>query len=406
MRCASMKRPARARAEAVSEPIAEPIPVHTLSPERLTKAKRLKPVNANPVIEQCSNVYVALMEADHLPLDVREMLGNMLQDSLGVPHEQRHACQTQVVKMVGDVLAGVEARLQQRLDEATLSVDEADSKLKVLRTTLERAETESCAKRDTVVAWSEAIEKDVAELENMQAALREAENAKSERESHIRQVEREKTFIEVFMVESYMPVKNSSVAKHLQPPLREKVLSLAKDLQLDESLLKVLPVVLSRVPESRSTFENTALTQLEAGVLKRKQELAQMMESLISENVKQTTVITAMSAEMDAPYAKHKENVSVWRNAQAEQERCEAAVEEAMLATYNAECERNLRAENRDAVREELVTFQEGPWSAFQKLEERAVVLPVQEELVDSSFHAADEIANNAESSNALAVES
>merc|ERR1712196_15979 len=143
--------------------------------------------------------------------------------------------------------------------------------------------------------------------------------------------------------------------------------------------------------------ENTALTQLEAGVLKRKQELAQMMESLISENVKQTAVITAMSAEMEAPYAKHKENVSAWRNAQAEQERCEAAVE-AMLATYNAECERNLRAETRDAVREELVTFQEGPWSAFQKLEERAVVLPVQEELADSSFHAAVEIANDAES--------
>ena len=95
-----------------------PATATTLPGKKPRRVKTPAKLFAVEVRQKCRVVSKALEDSDHLPASVANLLAGMVPDSLGIVKDQREACQTTCVTMVGEGLQRMEKAFEDAVSAA------------------------------------------------------------------------------------------------------------------------------------------------------------------------------------------------------------------------------------------------------------------------------------------------
>lgn len=294
------------------------------------------------------------------PENCRKMLTAMLPTSLCVASDERHPHQAMVVDMVGDVTEEVESRMKTSIDTAAARLTELESS----RPEFDRQKSEAEAKLAVALADVDARRLEFsdasAQVAEAKALLSEKQQALKAVEAPLKPIRKEKESLETMMSTDF------NLAEWEAGKMKKRcnaVVSFAKKLSFDASLISSLPGSLSKKPDERTSFDGMVLQQFEAGVLEKVQQLSATLETgsissadcvaavaeAQSEFEKRKEVSDAAAAILQAAQSDHRENVANLKAATDAVENYEPEVEKA----------KNLH----DEKVEELKVFQE--WNVF-----------------------------------------
>lgn len=227
------------------------------SPKKSTN----KRVKRDPVLASIADV---IKKADDLPDRCRNMLVEMLPFSLGVTSDQRHETQTWAVGAVEQTInaqksaleyaiAAEEAKLETlKSSEAGLvtAVQDAEAALDTQKSVVQGAEHSLTASTDTSNAASNALlaaqTEQQAVAEKLSGAQEDKAKLESASEAHFK---------------APMEEGKGPHFKELQPFL--------KQIALDASFIKALPVSCAKAKEDRGSFDEVVLKELEKALVAR-----------------------------------------------------------------------------------------------------------------------------------------
>jgi len=325
-------------------------------------------------------VLAAILKAAHLPPSVREMLSVMAPTCLDASKGQRSSSQAQVVDMIEETLAAVQAGMEHELLEAETTLNDAAAEVEQLRPIVCAAEADLKDRSALVSMWDDVLQQDKYAFESAKGVMETAEQNRMGASQKIDRVEQTKAMLKTAMVENYAPLRKGLLAPMEVKQCEQTICSVIDNLGLEQTLQQVLPLVIAKPSESCSPFETVVLEKFETEVSKRVADLTEEAERLVLEKVGHDNVVSELAAGLREVQEKHE--VSVWALEQAtiEQENSQTAVETARRE-LNSAVMKLAAVDVCEARRKKLIAFQEGPLTAFRTLKERSVLLNLPDEL-------------------------
>jgi len=121
-------------------------------------AKRRSMGKIDPIQQKCDSVASALLEAEGLPENVREMLAGSLSSCLSLVKADRHNFQHRVVAMVGEAVSEIGSSINRSIVEAETEVASADTNKAALEAAIQVAEKTLEARKAAVNQKKETFE--------------------------------------------------------------------------------------------------------------------------------------------------------------------------------------------------------------------------------------------------------
>jgi len=328
------------------------------------------------VSKLCNQVAEAVSSSPEYPEEVKTMLASTIDWTLAVPKERRHAFQDNAIEMVREVLDGLKAAAQSRLDEAEKTLETRCKESEQQQSAVEVAAT-VLAERKTIVAAAigEHVERTSARVAAKQL-LASAEQDQARGNADLVITEDKKQKLESGLETVFGPLKSGDLPAAKVQDAIKTIQKMAKDLGFDASLLQTARAVLAKAPSERGSFDNVVMEQLEA-------EFQKCMVTFTEELANGEPAKRERAAKVEAASSEHAQ-------ALASEEAAKSAKEAACTAQKEAETEHNARvkeqqqgasdmgsaSEGVDAAKAELTELHAGPLSAFKELLEFTEVPP------------------------------
>jgi len=300
---------------------------------------------------------------------------------LGVKQDQRHGFQEQVVEMIESALQGFECKICASIQSEEATVANADGEKARRESAKADAETAHVAKVEEVAVKLSASVADISAHATSNDALNEAKAAQKSGDKELEDAGKNKDKLEGSMKDFYEPLK---VGEGLKPSQRTMLLkslgSYLKKICFDHSMAEASQVALQKVPDKRTTFDQLVLTQVDADLSRRVAALeATLAEGLPSKEARQAAVDVAHSV-VEAADSKRSSSIGAKDAAENEEVALRKSCKEASQSVQHHALEVEKAVLSRDAAKERLAAFQEGPLAAFRELKERSTPPPVVEE--------------------------
>eukprot|EP00747_Dinoflagellata_sp_TGD_P026487 gnl/TRDRNA2_/TRDRNA2_131969_c0_seq4.p1 gnl/TRDRNA2_/TRDRNA2_131969_c0~~gnl/TRDRNA2_/TRDRNA2_131969_c0_seq4.p1 ORF type:complete len:413 (-),score=130.98 gnl/TRDRNA2_/TRDRNA2_131969_c0_seq4:361-1479(-) len=314
------------------------------------------------------------IQSASLPKVVKAMLVEVAEGSLGVFKEERHACQEEVVAMIGETLASIQAGLQKEIDEKQKMVDGADQLKASRQTALTEAEKAQAAATTDLAAKKEAVEASNAASKAAKAALSSAESAQAEGIKACADAVGKKDALEACFKDSFTPLKEGTVTVKSDTKLHKKLLAsllaVCKKFEFEAEQVKVLPTILKKDPSERTSFESAAVTDLHeilSSSIKKYDETVQGAETTKATN---EAAVKAATEANDAATAKLLQDQDHLKEAKAALKAADAASQAAKSAVSSFSSDFLQMQLQVAASKDDLDAFKTGPLGAFGDLKE------------------------------------
>lgn len=326
----------------------------------------------DPIQAKCATVASAVLEAEELPENVREMLANNLKETLGVMKADRHPYQEQVVVMVGETLTAIGERIAKAISDSDNELKDADSKKAGLDAALETANKLLEARSEIVKTKQSAVAEAAAAKKGNAAALKEAQKEEAQGNKELDEAGSKKEKLEGFRNGLF-----KELSERVATSQDLKVLaSISKTHGYDNDLVKALTSAFGKGPDARGTFDKLVGTQLDDQMAK---SLAELNETLLKgEPDKQARAakVTAAQATYDASETALQACQDALSAAQAEESEASKGSKEANLAVTGFEPALQKTRTRCDELKQELIEFNEGALANFKELSVRAAEEP------------------------------
>jgi len=330
----------------------------------------------DPIQSKCDAVASALLNAEGLPENVREMMAHSLPTCLNLCKADRHDFQQRVVAMVGDALHEMGSKINQSISEAETEVESADSRKLMLDAACETFEKTLEERKLTVRNKKEALEASTAAKKVAAAALKEAEKEEKHGNKELDDAGAKKEELESFRSTTYDDLIKNTASKSGTQAL----MKLGKIFTYDSELIKALTCAFAKAPDTRGTFDLLVISQFEdqmdkslAGLTAivaqgepgKHERAAKVSSAKSSLDVSQVADDACCQALVDARNAEHE--------AQKELDSCKKDIADFApnLGKTKTRC---------DFLKTALTDFSEKPLAAFKELEVRAVPPPQDEQ--------------------------
>lgn len=336
------------------------------------KAKR------DPLTAQFEEITCAF---EMLPLadEVKKMLAEVLPCSLGEFSDQRDKFQERVVEAVAGVLGEAEAALNAAVKTARSASNEAnDNKPQHEKETTEAMEKLNAAKAETLRLKTALAEKAMA-FRAATDVLEEAERAKkldsqASQEAVKKQGMLEGAFEKLKLLGTTLPDDVDA------QKLRDDLFSFLHKQKFEESILIALPVALNKTPESRGQFDLIAITQLENDIGFRMAEQEAIVAAAKPGQEKCEAAVQDALQRLNAARVEQRAAAKNFDAASQQQSVCEEVYMKAQTALREL-AESSKRLEKAVyAAEAEVELFQQGPKDTFKALCSRVAPDPVVEE--------------------------
>jgi len=278
------------------------------------KVQGVSKASFQPVVEAVQHPGAELSEA------TRSMLLAALPWSLPVPADQRHVAQEAIVRMTGEVLATVQARLQEALASETSAAEELIAAQSKLEADAQQAEASAGEASKAVDASKERL----SQVESAQAAktsdLQEAEAAEQRVAAELTTTRSSIADFEEVLANSFIKLRDASFEDSEAEGLIEKVMAMGKACTLEESLLATLPACLAK--RERGAFDQQVLEQ---GEQIFRQKVTSLSEAATASEAQLATCQTSVEAVRVALAAAGVTQTEVAEQLQSAEVACTAA---------------------------------------------------------------------------------
>jgi len=221
----------------------------------------------------------AIERSEELPQAVKEMLVEAVPGSLGVPADERHEFQTEMVTVIGKLISNIQEKLEQEHDAAKAAVAEVenmkaglDANAEVAKARASEAENEKKTKKN---ALAEAMQQLVAK----QSTRQEAEAAQQKDTRILEKIGKERVQVETCMEQHLKPLLDGTVEDGQAAEHCKGLESILLKLDLEESLATALNSALTKKPSDRGDFDVMVVEGLQKAFDEKKAALASSLEA-------------------------------------------------------------------------------------------------------------------------------
>ncbi|CAK9011788.1 Cilia- and flagella-associated protein 52 [Durusdinium trenchii] len=303
----------------------------------------------------------------HLPEDCKKMLLAMLPQSLCVPDDHREDVQRLAVTMFGEVVATVEAKLQEALEAEKLKVQTITNSKEQLVEEVTKAQAKLKEAQD------HSEEKDAA-LKSSSQAVVAAKGVLVKKEEEALGVETKmgghetlKAELEAVFKGDFQNLKAGDWTESPDSHLKALEPCSAK-LDLEESLKTAMIPVLRKKPSERAGFDTMVLEQLEKGFQEKLQSLDGILQQGAPERQARKLAVDEANAKLGEAEEKQKECSSELLAAKQTVKEAAAALKEAEGAVANFEVNVQAAKEIQEEKHQELSDW--SPWSKSRSRQE------------------------------------
>eukprot|EP00928_Gymnodinium_smaydae_P042144 TRINITY_DN2841_c0_g2_i1.p1 TRINITY_DN2841_c0_g2~~TRINITY_DN2841_c0_g2_i1.p1 ORF type:complete len:394 (-),score=119.49 TRINITY_DN2841_c0_g2_i1:364-1494(-) len=322
--------------------------------------------------KDCAVVAAALEKAD-LPPHVRQMVKSLVPHALSVCVEERHGYQVKAVEFIGEVLAGIEAALNEaskNADAAVASLD--DEKVRREQAVVSGAKDLAAKKSDAAMREAELVEAGT-KADKASETLKTRQNeAKAILASHTRTAG-VKESLEALIQQTLQPMREAAAtAKAIGMLIKQ-----ARELGIhDNSLLQAVQHSFIKEPANRGDFDTEVWRNLDAALTARLQALDAELASMAPEKAKHEQAV----AEAQQTHGEVRGSQSMARtavaDAAAEVKAAQKGLQDAEKALKNFAVDAKRAQEKMSEAKRELAAFGEGALATFKLLKDRSVPVP------------------------------
>merc|ERR1719510_397196 len=303
------------------------------------------------------------------------MLKAVLPLSLMVAHAEREACQHQAVDLIGSAFAQAEARLVVKAADAEARVGEAQNEKAAALAIKDEREADLTAKASVTAKKKQELAEKNEALARAESAVREAEAAQRSGDADLEAAAAQKERIESVYRDTFVPMKDGSSDNPGAPEKVEALLSLGRELGLDDSLCASLASVLKKGADTRGAFDGMVLEQFEVEISSRGASLGTALAEGEPAKAERARAVEEAKEVSSAAHAECTSSRDALKDA-------EAAEAQSRSSTAVAEKDEALAVAGEISGMEKtkLATFRASPLAAFRELEAPAAQSPMEAE--------------------------
>jgi len=323
-------------------------------------------------------VAAGLEQAHDVPEAAKLMLNDALEESLGTFQADRHPYQTKLVDLIQGTLSSVEQRLQATLASAREEVTRLDETKVTAAATVQQSETKLEEQKSEVCKGKYALADIATAFKAARETVTDVKLGQEDAERDLKKKAGDRDQLDSALTDYFRPLlaEGSTSGDTMGEEKVDNLVRILKRFSFDESMMSALPTALLKEPGSRGPFDTMVLTQLEAEVGKR---IAAFDAALAdAEPAKKERAASLEKAEADFAEVKAKQLASAkeFKEARAEEERRQEAVQVAKKDATDAGKEARRAKLEADKCQRALTAFQEGPQAAFLQLRDRTAPAP------------------------------
>lgn len=346
------------------------------APAAPAPAKRRSVGKVDPIQQKCDSVASALLEAEGLPENVREMLAGSLSSCLSLVKADRHNFQHRVVAMVGEALSEIGSSINQSIAEAETEVASADTNKAALEAATQVAEKTLEARKAAVSQKKEFFEASTTAKKHATAALKDAEKDEKTGNKELDDATGKKEEIDTFRSITYKELTESVATK-----ANTKILAtIGKNFTYDGELIKALTSAFAKAPDTRGTFDKLVVSQFEEQMDKTQAGLISVLQQGEPGKQDRAAKVAAATSSLEVSEAADQacsQALADARTAETEAQKelnsanCALAAFTPALEKTKARCE---------GLKAGLAEFAENALANFKELESRTIPPPEEEQ--------------------------
>jgi len=352
---------------------------------------------AEPLLEKCDGIAMAIRDSSGLPADVLTMLVEIIPHCLAQPTDKRHRFQQKAIESVDQVLIGCEARFKKDIDEARVKLTESRDRTSPVEEARVTAEGKLQEDSNRAREERQMLANATLQLRAARTALQDAQKTQQAGGQGLEVAAKQKQEVQS-IADLYELLKSGSVPEAEFDKQSKSLLLLLKPFDLDEAMLMVLTSSLGKSPAARGEFGQMVLDQLDNRFAKK---IAAQDELIAAAEVEKKGRAAALPLAQSG-YDDAVETIKM--RAKAFETSWEAKQEDERTLETTRKDQKDLAAQikvlDKDLykVEAEFDVFQEFGRKAFEELKERSTPTQVEPE-------AGAEIAANEDPKAAMIVE-
>jgi len=256
-----------------------------------------KPAQRDPALAKLKLVRVALAEAEGFPEQVTQAFGATLEHSLLVPAPDRHAAQTAVVDMIGDVVASVLAGCSDKAAAMSGKIAESDIEKGNREKAVAAAAEASSAKAAALEAAKVALTEATAGLAAATAALTEARAEQKTGDAAVNAAGDRKAQLEGCLTGAFAAVKDGDASA------LKAVLDTCRAFEFEQQLLVSAKAALAKTAAERGDFDGMVIVQVEQEFARKIAALAETLSEGAAGKAERASKVEAAERSMEAAAA-------------------------------------------------------------------------------------------------------
>jgi len=329
-----------------------------------------------------TKVAAGLELAADLPQSAKEMVMAMLVKACGTYKEERHEFQASVVSFTETTLAGVERELKEALEAAQQAAAHLDETKDARANAVHEAETVLEEQRADVSKAKHSLADAARAFRSAREAIAQASAAQETVEHDLTKAVAVKDELEVAMADLFKPLlaEGGAAGEGKGQEKADSLMQVLTKFSFDEAMLSALPSALVKEPSARGSFEMVVLSQLDNDVARRVAELDATLKEAQPTRAQRAEDLEKAQSSFEEAKQVQLDGAGTLQAATAEEQRRQAALQEAKQAV--AEAGKEAKRLGRDVERSQraLDAFVGGPLAAFLQLRDRSAPTPAEEE--------------------------
>jgi chromosome segregation ATPase len=308
-------------------------------------------------------------KAGHLPEQCSAMLASMLPFSLAIASDERLESQQKVVSMAEETLQTVKTEMETTtLAGEDAQLDDFKSKMADLVGTVKEAEATLATKKEDFQAKNAALTEATAVENTSLETLAERQAARATADAKTASMQEDKVAMETaFQTHFQLPMEAGEGPhfKELEPFLHS--------MDIEKSLHSTLPGTCAKTKETRGSFDDVILEQLEKAISGRISALAESIAAETSGIALLAEGVQEVETDSNSKKEARSHALAEFEAAQQQQSSGEEALVKANEAVTELCPQLEQAAAQSELTKSKLADFESGPLDGFMNFKARTV---------------------------------
>lgn len=334
---------------------------------------------AEPLLEKCEGIAMAIKESAGLSADVLTMLVDMIPHCLAQPKDKRHKFQEDAIVALDDVLKGCGNTFNNQIGEARTKLSGARDRTTPVEEARATAEEKLQQDSKSVIEDRQILANATLQLRAARSALQDAQKTQEAGGSVVAVATKKKHEIQV-VSDQYELLKSGGVPETEFDKQCKSLLLALKPFDLDEAMVMVLTSSLGKTPSARGEFGQMVLDQLDSKIAKKIAAQDEIIAAAEVEKREREAALPVAQAGYDDATATIIVRAKAFETAFAAKQEDEKTLETTRKEQKDLVVQIKTLDKDLYKVEAEFDVFQEFARKAFEELKERSTPMPVEAE--------------------------